>query len=175
MAHAGQRKRTLLIDGDLRRPSIHKFFEIPNNLGLSKVLVYDLAWREALVQPKPGLELYVLPAGPSAPRAADQIGTVLPQLLEEASLEFDLVILDAPPLLGFPEPLEMAAAVDGVIVVTRAGQTNRAAVASVLATLADLRASAVGLVLNEVRKELSHSYYYYGHYEKYYKQPQGER
>jgi hypothetical protein len=48
-------------------------------------------------------------------------------------------------------------------------------VASVLATLADLRASAVGLVLNEVRKELSHSYYYYGHYEKYYKQPQGER
>jgi capsular exopolysaccharide synthesis family protein len=175
MAHAGQRKRTLLIDGDLRRPSIHKFFEIPNNLGLSKVLVYDLAWREALVQPKPGLELYVLPAGPSAPRAANQIGTVLPQLLEEASLEFDLVILDAPPLLGFPEPLEMAAAVDGVIVVTRAGQTNRAAVASVLATLADLRASAVGLVLNEVRKELSHSYYYYGHYEKYYKQPQGER
>ena len=174
MTHAGQRRRTLLIDGDLRRPSIHKFFDIPNNLGLSKVLVNDLPWREALVQPKPGLDLYVLPAGPSSPRAADQIGSVLPQLLEEAALEFDLVILDAPPLLGFPEPLEMAAAVDGVIVVTRAGQTNRTAVASVVATLADLRASVVGLVLNEVRKDMSHSYYYYGHYEKYYKQPQGE-
>ncbi|MGD0013470.1 MAG: polysaccharide biosynthesis tyrosine autokinase [Bryobacteraceae bacterium] len=175
MVHAEQRRRTLLIDGDLRRPSIHKFFEIPNNLGLSKVLVYDLPWREALVQPKPGFELYVLPAGPSAPRAADQIGTVLPQLLEEASLEFDLVILDAPPLLGFPEPLEMAAAVDGVIVVTRAGETNRTAVASVLATLADLRASVVGLVLNEVHKEMSHSYYYYGYYGKYYKQPHREQ
>jgi capsular exopolysaccharide synthesis family protein len=174
MTHAGQRRRTLLIDGDLRRPSIHKFFDIPNNLGLSKVLVNDLPWREALVQPKPGLDLYVLPAGPSSPRAADQIGSVLPQLLEEASLEFDLVILDAPPLLGFPEPLEMAAAVDGVIVVTRAGQTNRTAVASVVATLADLRASVVGLVLNEVRKDMSHSYYYYGHYDKYYRQPQGE-
>ena len=168
MTHAGQRRRTLLIDGDLRRPSIHKFFDIPNNLGVSKVLASDLPWREALVRPKPGLELYVLPAGPSSSRAADQIGTVLPQLLEEASLEFDLVILDAPPLLGFPEPLEMAAAVDGVIVVTRAGQTNRTAVASVVATLADLRASVVGLVLNEVRKDMSHSYYYYGHYEKYY-------
>lgn len=174
MVHAEQRRRTLLIDGDLRRPSIHKFFEIPNNLGLSKVLVHDLPWREALVQPKPGFELYVLPAGPSAPRAADQIGTVLPQLLEEASLEFDLVILDAPPLLGFPEPLEMAAAVDGVIVVTRAGETNRTAVASVLATLADLRANVVGLVLNEVRKDMSHSYYYYGYYGKYYKRPQRE-
>ena len=176
MTHAGQRRRTLLIDGDLRRPSIHKFFDLPNNLGLSKVLVNDLPWREALVQPKPGLELYVLPAGPSAPRAADQIGTVLPQLLEEASLEFDLVILDAPPLLGFPEPLEMAAAVDGVIVVTRAGQTNHTAVASVVSTLADLRATVVGLVLNEVRKDMSHSYYYYGHYEKYYgsRRTQGE-
>ncbi len=175
MTHAGQRKRTLLIDGDLRRPSIHKFFDLPNNLGLSKVLVNDLPWREALVQPKPGLELYVLPAGPSAPRAADQIGAFLPQLLEEASLEFDLVILDAPPLLGFPEPLEMAAAVDGVIVVTRAGQTNRTAVASVLATLADLRANVVGLALNEVHKEMSHSYYYYGHYGKYYKRPHQEQ
>ncbi len=175
MTHAGQRKRTLLIDGDLRRPSIHKFFDLPNNLGLSKVLVNDLPWREALVQPKPGLELYVLPAGPSAPRAADQIGAFLPQLLEEASLEFDLVILDAPPLLGFPEPLEMAAAVDGVIIVTRAGQTNRTAVASVLATLADLRANVVGLALNEVHKEMSHSYYYYGHYGKYYKRPHQEQ
>jgi capsular exopolysaccharide synthesis family protein len=174
MTHAGQRRRTLLIDGDLRRPSIHKFMDIPNNLGLSKVLINDLPWREALVQPKPGLDLYVLPAGPSSPRAADQIGSVLPQLLEEASLEFDLVILDAPPLLGFPEPLEMAAAVDGVIVVTRAGQTNRTAVASVVATLADLRASVVGLVLNEVHKEMSRSYYYYRHYDKYYRQPQGE-
>ncbi len=174
MTHAGQHRRTLLIDGDLRRPSVHKFFDLPNNLGLSRVLVSDQPWREALVQPMPGLELYVLPAGPSAPRAADQIGMVLPQLLEEASLEFDLVVLDAPPLLGFPEPLEMAAAVDGVIVVTRAGQTHRTAVASVVATLADLRASVVGLVLNEVRKEMSHSYYYYGHYQKYYKQPHGE-
>ena len=57
------------------------------------------------------------------------------QLLDEAAAEYDLIVLDAPPLLGFAEPLEMAAAVDGVIVVTRAGRTTRKAVSSVLATL----------------------------------------
>jgi len=169
VVHAEQRKRTLLIDGDLRRPSVHKFLDVPNSIGLAKVLAYDLPWREALVQPREGLDLWVLPAGPAASRAADQVGAVLPQLLEEATREFDLVILDAPPLLGFPEPLQMAAAVDGVVVVTRAGQTARTAVGSVLSTLARIRANVVGLVLNEVHKELSTSYYYYGYYGKYYK------
>jgi polysaccharide biosynthesis transport protein len=91
------------------------------------------------------------------------------QLIEEAATEYDLVVLDAPPLLGFAEPLEMATAVDGVVVVTRAGQTTRKAVASVLATLARLRANTLGIVLNEVRKDMSESYYYYSSYAKYYR------
>jgi capsular exopolysaccharide synthesis family protein len=173
--HAEQHHRTLLIDGDLRRPSVHKFFEIPNSLGLSRVLSNGFPWRDALVQPSPGSDLYILPAGPGTRRAADLVGKELPQLLEEAAEEFDLIILDAPPLLGFPEPLQMAAAVDGVIVVTRAGQTNRTAVATLLHTLSRLRATVVGLVLNEVRKEMSHSYYYYGYYGKYYRESQSER
>jgi len=93
----------------------------------------------------------------------------LQQVLEEASGEYDLVILDAPPLLGFAEPLQMATLVDGVVVVTRAGETSRKAVASVIATLRRLRATVVGVVLNEVHKELSDSYYYYSHYGKYYR------
>jgi capsular exopolysaccharide synthesis family protein len=171
MAHAEQGLKTLLIDGDLRRPSVHKFFEIPNTVGLSKVLVYDFPWQDALVKPREHLNLSVMPAGSATRRAADLVGRGLSQLLDEVSQEFDLVIFDAPPLLGFPEPLQMAAAVDGVIVVTRAAQTNRAAVASVLSTLARLRANVVGVVLNEVRKELSNSYYYYGYYGKYYRAP----
>jgi Mrp family chromosome partitioning ATPase len=63
----------------------------------------------------------------------------------------------------------MATAVDGVLVVARAARTSRKAVASVLATLTRLRAKVVGLVLNEVHKELSDSYYYYGHYRSYYR------
>ena len=63
----------------------------------------------------------------------------------------------------------MAAAVDGVIVVTRAGRTTRKAVGSVLATLTRLRANTLGIVLNEVRQDTSESYYYYGNYAKHYR------
>src|SRR6185436_14045146 len=101
--------------------------------------------------------------------ASDLIGMGLAELVEEATREYDLVVLDAPPLLGFAEPLQMATAVDGVIVVARAGQTSRKSVASVLQVLTRLRARIVGVVLNEVHKELSDSYYYYGYYRSYYR------
>ena len=168
-AHAEQGKRTLLIDGDLRRPSVHRNFNLPGAVGLSNALLGEISWREALIQTETLPDLYILPAGPPSRRASDLIGRGLSELLEEASVEYDLVILDAPPLLGFAEPLQMASAVDGVIVVARAGRTSRRAVASVLATLHRLRAKVVGLVLNEVHKELSDSYYYYGYYRSYYR------
>jgi succinoglycan biosynthesis transport protein ExoP len=167
-AHAEQGKPTLLIDGDLRRPSVHRNFDIPSVVGLSNVLMGEIGWRDALVRIDGVPNLSVLPAGPPSRRAADLVGVGLAQLLEEAAAEFDLVVLDAPPLLGFAEPLQMATAVDGVLVVARAGQTSRKAVANVLATLNRLRAKVVGIVLNEVHKELSDSYYYYGYYRSYY-------
>ena len=158
-----------MIDGDLRRPSVHRNFNIPSVIGLSNVLLGEIAWRDALVgvESIPGLD--VLPAGPPSRRASDLVGRGLVEVLEEAAAEFDLILLDAPPLLGFAEPLQMATAVDGVIVVARAGQTSRRAVATVLGTLNRLRAKVVGLVLNEVHKEMSESYYYYGYYRSYYR------
>ncbi len=167
-AHAEQGKRTLLIDGDLRRPSVHRNFNLPGVVGLSNVLLGEIPWRDAIVKVDGLEDLHILAAGPPSRRAADLIGRGLSELLEEASSEYNLVVLDAPPLLGFAEPLQMATAVDGVIVVARAGQTSRKSVASVLATLNRLRAKVVGLVLNEVHKELSDSYYYYGYYRSYY-------
>jgi Mrp family chromosome partitioning ATPase len=62
----------------------------------------------------------------------------------------------------------MAAVVDGVVVVTLAGQTNRNAVASVLSSLKRLKANVIGVALNEVREDMSDRYYYYGYYGKYY-------
>ncbi|MCZ2146662.1 MAG: polysaccharide biosynthesis tyrosine autokinase [Bryobacterales bacterium] len=167
--HAQQHHKTLLIDGDLRRPSVHKRFGIPAATGLSNVLVGDMGWKDAVIKPEGIPDLDVLPAGPPSRRAADLIGRGLMELLEEAGPEYDLVILDAPPLLGFAEPLQMATAVDGVVVVTRAGETNRKAVAAVLGTLSRLRANVMGIILNQVHQEMSDSYYYYGHYGKYYR------
>lgn len=170
--HAEQGKRTLLIDGDLRRPSAHRLFQVPNSVGLANVLLQQISWRDAIINMSEPKGLDVLPAGPSTRRASDLIGTAMAELIEEASREYDLVLVDAPPLLGFAEPLQMASIVDGVIVVARAGDTSRTALASVITTLARLRANLVGVVLNEVHREVSSRYYYsyYSKYSKYYEQ-----
>jgi polysaccharide biosynthesis transport protein len=148
---------------------VHRNFNIPSVVGLSNVLLGELPWRAALIRIDrvPGLD--VLPAGPPSRRASELVGRGLLEILEEAASDYDLVVLDAPPLLGFAEPLQMATAVDGVVIVARAGVTSRKAVASVLGTLNRLRAKVVGIVLNEVHKSLSDSYYYYGYYRSYYK------
>jgi capsular exopolysaccharide synthesis family protein len=171
--HASQHKRTLLIDGDLRRPSVHRLYQVPNSVGLSNVLLQQISWRDAVIRIDDPQGLDVLPAGPSTRRASDLMGMGLAEIVEEATREYDLVVLDAPPLLGFAEPLQMATAVDGVIVVARAGETSRKALNTVITTLARLRANLVGVVLNEVHREVSAGYYYYyGHYSKYYAQRQ---
>jgi polysaccharide biosynthesis transport protein len=106
----------------------------------------------------------VLPAGPPSRRSVDIVGTEIGQLLEEISRDYDLVIVDAPPLLGFAEPLQMSTAVDGVLIIARAGETSRKALSSVIQTLTRLRTNVIGLVLNEVKRDLHDGYYYYGYY-----------
>ncbi len=166
-AHAEQHHKTLLIDCDLRRPSLHRLFQLTPETGLSTVLTHSSPWQDAVVVGVNKGDLDFLPAGPPSRRAADLLGKNLPQILEDASTRYDLILLDAPPLLGFPEPLQMAANVDGVVIVTRAGQTNRNAVVSVLSTLARLRANVIGMVLNDVKPETGEGYYYYNYYSSY--------
>ncbi len=174
LAHAQQGRRTLLIDGDLRRPSIHRRFDVASTPGLSNVLTTDVPWRTVIVRREGLPTLDILPAGPPSRRAADMVGAELTALLESASAEYDLVVLDSPPLLGFPEPLQMAASVDGVLVVALAGRTNRKALASAVTTLKRLRANIVGIVLNEVRADSSDNYYYYHYHPKYYRHYRAE-
>jgi len=168
IAHSEQKRRTLLIDADLRRPGVHDRLGVPNDRGLSTVVFGEAEWREVLQKSSAHPELDVLPAGPASRRAADRLGAVLLALLTEAEPEYDLVIVDSPPLLGFAEPLQMAAVVDGVVVITLAGQTNKNAVGSVLSSLKRLKANVIGVALNEVREDMSDRYYYYGYYGKYY-------
>ena len=75
-------------------------------------------------------------------------------------------MVDSPPMLGFAEPLQMATSVDGVLVITYAGQTNRNAVSSLLSTLQRLKVNVVGLVLNKLDRSSADGYYYagYGYY-----------
>jgi Mrp family chromosome partitioning ATPase len=112
-------------------------------------------------------QLDILPAGAPSLHAASLIEKVMPSILMQARAEYDLVVIDAPPMLGFSEPLQLAASVDGVVIITRVGQTSRKAVAVMLSTLRRLRARTIGIVLNGVTKELSNRYSYYGSYGRY--------
>lgn len=168
ISHSQQRKRTLLIDADLRRPSVHKKMRVPANVGLSNYLTENIDWRGVIVKDEDYPDLDVIAAGPPSRKASDLIGARMVDLIDEASKEYDLVIVDAPPLLGFAEPLQMATGVDGVLVVACAGKTSRKAVGSVLATLTRLRANVVGVVLNQVKPGMSEHYYYYGYHRNYY-------
>jgi len=169
IAHAQQKHKTLLIDCDLRRPGVHAKLGINPESGLAAVLQNGMQWREKLVKLQGLDDLDILPTGYSSRRAADLIGRRLPEILEDAGSEYDLIVVDSPPILGFPEPLQMAAAVDGVVMVAKAGETNRKTVGSALSTLQRVRANVVGLVLNSVTSNMSDSYRYYGYYGKYYR------
>ena len=172
VAHAQQGKKTLLVDADLRRPSIHRRFGFTATAGLSSVLLGEVQWAQVLFKPENVPDLDILPAGPPSRRASDLVGSNVADLLEEMSQEYDLVIVDTPPLLGFAEALRISTAVDGVLIVARAGQTNRQAVGSTISTLQRLRVHVVGLVLNEVKRDSGDSYYYHGYYNRYYKADQ---
>jgi capsular exopolysaccharide synthesis family protein len=163
LAHALQKHKTLLIDGDLRCPGVHAKFGIHPESGLAGVLQNGLLWRAKLIKLEAVPYLDILAGGYSSRQAADLIGGSLPLILKEAAREYDLIIIDSPPILGFPEPLQMAAAVDGVLVIARAGQTNRKAVGSALTTLQRVRANVVGLVINEVTSDASDTSRYGGY------------
>jgi capsular exopolysaccharide synthesis family protein len=169
IAHAQQKHKTLLIDCDLRRPGVHAKFGINPETGLAAVLQNGMQWREKLVRLPELSDLDILPAGFSSRRAADLIGRRLPEILEDAGSEYDLIVVDSPPILGFSEPLQMAAAVDGVVMVAKAGETNRKTMGSALGILQRVRANVVGLVLNSVTSSMSDSFRYYGDNRKYYK------
>jgi succinoglycan biosynthesis transport protein ExoP len=169
IAHAQQKNKTLLIDCDLRRPGVHTKLGINAEAGLAAVLQNGMGWREKLMKLPDVADLDILPAGSFSRRAADLIGRGLPEILEQAVSEYDLIVVDSPPILGLPEPLQMAAAVDAVVLVAKAGATSRKSVGCALDTLERVRANVIGLVLNSVTRNMSDGYGYYGCYRRNYR------
>ncbi|HZU09081.1 MAG TPA: polysaccharide biosynthesis tyrosine autokinase [Pseudacidobacterium sp.] len=159
VAHSQQQRKTLLIDGDLRRPA--NKLGLPRDRGLSDVVNGTLSWHEAVQTPEGYPDLDVLSAGPASRLVADRVGIVMRSILEEAEREYDLVVIDSPPLLGFAEPLELASIVDSVVVIARAGRTTRSAIASAIGQLRQVHANIMGVVLNGIRADMSSKYYYY--------------
>jgi succinoglycan biosynthesis transport protein ExoP len=147
-AQAG--KKVLLIDADLRHPSLHKKFEIDKKLGLADILAHRIAPVDVIVEVGvPGL--FLMPAGPPMLNASDLISLGFAGVLNDVSRNFDLVIVDAPPMLGLSETQELATVVNGVVLIAEADGTSAAALAETLSALSHCRANVLGIVMNRVK------------------------
>lgn len=175
IAHAAKGDRVLLIDADLRRPSIGDKLGITRSAGLSDVCLKSLPWQDAVhpLATMPGLS--VMTAGQSNRRAIDHFGRVFSDLLAEAAESYDFVVVDTPPLLGFSEPLQLATLVDGVLLVAMAGSTNRRALHTCANQLRRVGANILGIVINAATRENqaggAYHHYYARDYAKYSSEP----
>ncbi len=149
MANAEQGKRTLLIDGDLRQPAIERLVRLDPDAGLAAVLAQTTHWRTATRAVSGRPNLFVLGSGLPLPLAVSLIGPQMRGILAQAIKEFDLVVLDSPPLLGCAETLELAAAADVTVLAVRSGHTPMKALGATVETLRRINVPIAGIVLNE--------------------------
>ncbi|AET70538.1 capsular exopolysaccharide biosynthesis protein [Desulfosporosinus orientis DSM 765] len=161
MAQSG--KSVLIIDADLRNPTQHKLFGLDNRVGLSIYLVEDGDYggyiRDTAVP-----SVRVLPAGPVPPNPAELLGSKgMEHLLEGAGGEFDMVLIDTPPVIAVTDALILAQEVDGVILVLASGEVDKGYAQKAKGLLDKLEIKILGAVLNKVGMN-SHEYYYYNYY-----------
>jgi capsular exopolysaccharide synthesis family protein len=147
--YARQGLKVVLVECDLRRPSLGRYFRITKQVDLMDVLFEGRDWRLALQMTRtPGL--YVLLGEKSFPRAGDSLGgPEMKRLLAEITAEYDLVILDSSPLLVATDAILLGPIVEGVLLVVRATRTDAATVEEVIARLRSVGAKVVGTVLND--------------------------
>ncbi len=161
MAQAGL--KTIIVDADLRRPVQHKIFQLPNLAGLTDLLCspeleIDGHLKETGVENLQLMTCGVLPPNPSDLMVSQRMGQVLASLKEMA----DAVVFDSPPAVAFADAMVLANRVDGVVLVTEAGQTRRDEARRAVRNLQQAGANFFGAVLNRVsQKEGNYHYYQY--------------
>lgn len=164
VAWAQQGKNVLFIDADLRRPTLATTFGLDNTHGLSTILSQNEDFHE--FTNKTSIEnLTVLTSGPIPPNPAELLNSNrMQQLLTQVKQEFDIVVLDVPPVLSVTDTQLLAANVDGVVLVVRQGMTQRVAVKRSVELIEMVHAKLLGYVLNDVAPKNGYGYGYgYGY------------
>jgi len=156
----------LVVDADLRRPTIAKSLGVSNERGLSSFLTGAHTLNEVLVQYERIPNLWVLPAGPRPPDPAELLSSQVMQVtLKELTQRFTQIIIDSPPLLLVTDGVVLSAIVDGVILVVASGATARGALARAHKILENSGSRVLGVVLNKVDMRFDNYYgSYYGPY-----------
>jgi len=164
LAQAG--KKVLVIDLDLRKPTVHKKFGVENIKGFTNFLLGD-AKLEDIVKTVAGIpNLYILTSGPLPPNPAELLGSQkMKKILEQLKDEYDVVVIDSPPVIPVTDAALLASIVDGVVLVLSQGQTRIDMAQKAVEQLKNVGARILGTVLNNVNTNGgSYYYYYYYHY-----------
>ena len=152
----------LLVDADMRRPTLHKVLGVSRDVGLSSLLGAT-AVEETAILPAPDFpNLFVLPAGPSPNNPVELLDSdLLRKLVKQWRTQYDYVIIDSPPTLSVTDAVVISPEVDAVVMVVRSGQTTKDAVRRTRDTLYQVNARIIGIVMNAVDLRSPDLYYYY--------------
>ncbi|UCC76842.1 MAG: CpsD/CapB family tyrosine-protein kinase [Anaerolineales bacterium] len=167
VAMAQGEKKVILADCDLRRPSLHKLFGLMQKTGLTTMMLEDAAMSDPPLQNTavPGLQL--LASGPLPPSPPDLLGSRrMDRVLDTLKERGDIVLIDAPPVVGVSDAAILATKVDGVLLVVSAGQTKRESVQRSKVMLEKVNANLIGAALTNVPLDASLERYYYSQREE---------
>ncbi|OAI88715.1 capsular biosynthesis protein [Exiguobacterium sp. KKBO11] len=162
VAYAQQGKKVLIIDTDMRRPTVHYTFRVANGLGLSSLLTRQ-AEKEKAILPTKVDNLSILTAGPIPPNPAELLSSrAMEHLTEQLREEFDIIIFDAPPLLQVADSRITSKLTDGVVLVVGCTTSDRQRVLKAKEQLELAEAKILGVVLNrrELTDDSAYQYYY---------------
>jgi capsular exopolysaccharide synthesis family protein len=161
-------ERVVIVSGDLRRPRIGEFFELDEQTGLSNVLLGQRTLEETLL-PIPGFgRLTLLPAGPVPPNPAELLNSARAQeIFVRLRHNFDLVLIDSPPVLPVTDPAVLARYSDATLLLAAAGQTRRSDLQRAVERLDQVNAMILGIVLNKVSRQTERHYGYSYSYKSY--------
>jgi capsular exopolysaccharide synthesis family protein len=158
---AQQGKKVLLVDADMRKPTVHYTFSLTNNFGLTTVLTKQTDLMDTAVELDTS-NLYVLPCGPIPPNPAELISSrAMEEFFERAKTEFDLVIFDSPPVLVVTDAQLLANKCDGTVLVVSSGFTERENAVKAKEQLTAAQGKLLGVVLNNKKQDNAQQYYYY--------------
>ncbi len=156
--------RTLIIDADLRKPRVHKLFEIRSNKGLTNVLALHEDYKE-YVQHGPVNNLDILTCGAIPPNPSELLSSnSMKTLLETVSEDYEHIFIDAPPVGVVTDAAILSTIVDGTMLVVAAGETQTDHLQRAKEMLDRVNANIIGAVLNKLERSTSNSYYYYYYY-----------
>jgi succinoglycan biosynthesis transport protein ExoP len=159
---------TLMIDGDLRRPRLHTFFDINNSVGLTNYLTTELMLEDVILQ-TPVDNLYFMPSGILPSDAAGILNSRrMSELIQDVKQRFDLVLVDSPPILGVSDASVLASEVDLTMIVVQHRKLPRNMLIRVKQAVENVGGHVIGVVLNNVDVRSDSQYQYYTSYYTYY-------